>query len=248
MEVRLVSLTQSLINIADNTTDRPLTPEELIVYIARVSNPSNQLNTETSEKLLRYLITNKHWSPFEMADMTVEIVTSRAIAAQILRHRSFSFQEFSQRYAEVTEIESVEFRQQAVKNRQSSTVVVGRVEQSDQDFIPFQSAHNLEEETDPSRISAINAWVVESAELLKQTSDHYKKGIGIGIAKESARMILPLTAQTRIYMKGSVRSWIHYLQVRVDHHVQLEHRNVAEQVLRIFEKEFPATYAALLSL
>src|SRR3970282_1422533 len=115
MNIKLVSITKSLIE------EKEITAEELIVYIARVSNPSNQLNTETSDKLISYLIKNRHWSPFEMVDMTVEIVTSRAIAQQILRHRSFSFQEFSQRYAEVTEFDPVQIRKQADKNRQSST-------------------------------------------------------------------------------------------------------------------------------
>ena len=117
MKVKLVSLTKSLVE------EKELSAEELIVYVARVSNPSNQLNSETSDKLIAYMVKNKHWSPFEMCDMTVEIVTSRGIAQQILRHRSFSFQEFSQRYAEVTDFEAVQLRKSGTTNRQSSSEV-----------------------------------------------------------------------------------------------------------------------------
>jgi thymidylate synthase (FAD) len=210
MNVKLVSLTSSLI------TEKQLTPEELIVYIARVSNPANQLNSETSDRLISYMVRNKHWSPFEMVDMTVEIVTSRAIAQQILRHRSFSFQEFSQRYAEVIDMEAVQMRSQADKNRQSST-----------------------EETDPylghgnkKASELINDHIENSQALYRSLLDH-------GVAKECARMVLPLTTQTKIYMKGSVRSWIHYLQIRCDGHTQLEHQQIAKAILEIFRENFP---------
>lgn len=210
MNVTLVSITKSLIHTSD------LTPEELIVYIARVSNPSNQLNTETSDKLISYMIRNKHWSPFEMCDMTVEIITSRAIAQQILRHRSFSFQEFSQRYAEVTEFEPVQIRKQAEKNRQSSKEEM------------FSSVVNAK----------IN-------NLIKNSEQLYKELISNGVAKECARMVLPLTTQTKIYMKGSVRSWIHYLQIRCDEHCQLEHRQIANEIKLIFEKQFPNIHKSI---
>jgi len=212
MKVRLISLTKSYI------TEQELSPEELIVYIARVSNPSNQLNTETASKLIQYLISNKHWSPFEQVDMCVEIVTSRAIAQQILRHRSFSFQEFSQRYAIVSAMEPVQLRYQATKNRQSSTIV------------PIGD----------DKVYADD--VVRNAVQIAEES--YEDLLSIGIAKECARMILPLTTQTTLYMKGSVRSWIHYLQVRCDEHAQLEHRQVAESILHIFKQNFPTIAAA----
>lgn len=216
MNVKLVSVTESYVE------EKQMTPEELIVYIARVSNPSNQLNSETSDKLLAYLIKNKHWSPFEMVDMTVEIVTSRAIAQQILRHRSFSFQEFSQRYATATEMEPVQLRKQAISNRQSST-----------------------EEFDPTMFGCD----LHASELI---ANHIKMGeklydglIKEGIAKECARMVLPLTTQTKIYMKGSIRSWIHYLQIRCDSHTQLEHRQIANAILLIFQASFPNISKAL---
>jgi thymidylate synthase (FAD) len=211
MKVDLVSVTQS---IAPNER---LNAEELIVYIARVSNPSNQLNMETADKLLAYLVKNKHWSPFEMVDMTVEIITSRAIAQQILRHRSFSFQEFSQRYAKALEIEPVQLRKQAEKNRQSST----------EEFDPMLEEYQME----ASRL--INS-LIDEAQVL------YNELIKNGVAKECARMILPLTTQTRIYMKGSVRSWIHYLQIRCDEHTQLEHQLIAKAIRGIFADQFPS--------
>lgn len=208
MEVNLISIT-----IASGLN---IDPEQLIVYIARVSNPSNQNNHETSDRLVRYLIKNKHWSPFEMVDMCVEIVTSRAIAQQILRHRSFSFQEFSQRYASVTEFEPVQLRLQAEKNRQSSSEAV----------------------VDEQLLSSVKDFI-QAGELM------YKGLLEVGVAKECARMILPLTTQTRIYMKGSVRSWIHYLQQRCSEHTQLEHRQVALDIKKIFDVKFPNIAKAL---
>ena len=223
MNVKLVSLTKSFIEEAD------LSPEELIVYVARVSNPSNQLNTETSDKLINYLIKNKHWSPFEMVDMTVEIVTSRAIAQQILRHRSFSFQEFSQRYSVATEYEVVQIRRQADKNRQSSS----------EEFDPI----TFEEHTEINDRSYTIHPEQKASEEIESLMNHadlvYHRLINAGVAKECARMILPLTTQTKIYMKGSVRSWIHYLQIRLDDHTQLEHRQIAEQIKTIFQEKFP---------
>lgn len=219
MNVKLVSLTQSLVN--DPALTRDLTSEELIVYIARVSNPANQLNTDTSDKLIAYLIKNKHWSPFEMVDMTVEIVTSRGIAQQILRHRSFSFQEFSQRYAAVVDIEHIELRMQAEKNRQSSSLE-----------LPVELLH-LD--------TAMNQHF-RSGEML------YKAMLEAGVAKESARFILPIATQTKIYMKGSVRSWIHYLAIRLDEHTQLEHRQIAGRIAGLFSYNFPNISKALRSI
>lgn len=222
MNVKLISITQSRVD------DLILSAEDLIVYIARVSNPANQINTETSDKLISYLVRKKHWSPFEMVDMTVEIKTSRAIAAQILRHRSFSFQEFSQRYAEVTDMEPIQLRKQAATNRQSS-----------------------EEIFDPSlTIDCGNDMVNNKASItiedhLDYSQNLYKSLLDAGVAKECARMVLPLTTQSTIYMKGSVRSWIHYLQIRLEQHVQLEHRLVAESIDTIFMLNFPRIHSVL---
>lgn len=224
MNVKLISVTQEHITpyIADEVgqfdfKNMRKSPEELIVYTARVSNPANQNNMETADKLIAYLIKNKHWSPFEMADMCVEIKTSRAIAQQILRHRSFSFQEFSQRYAEVSEMEPVQIRKQAEKNRQSS-----------------------EEEIDSVHLSNMVQNTIE------RCNETYKKLLEAGVAKECARMILPLTTATTIYMKGSVRSWIHYLQIRMDEHTQLEHRQIALEIRKIFQELFPNISKALI--
>lgn len=216
MNVKLVSSTKSLIEGIE------LSSEELIVYTARVSNPENQMNKESSDRLIKYLIKNKHWSPLEMCDVTVEIKTSRAIAAQILRHRSFSFQEFSQRYSEVNKMEDVQLRKAGSTNRQSSLEV----------FDP-----NL----DGNPISAsrlIDAHIKQGVRL-------YNSLLKEGVAKECARMILPLTTETTIYMKGSVRSWVHYLQIRCDEHTQLEHREIALEILEIFKVEFPNIIKAL---
>lgn len=214
MNVKLVSITKSLVE------EKELSPEELIVYIARVSNPSNQLNSETADKLIAFLIRNKHWSPFEMVDMTVEIVTSRGIAQQILRHRSFSFQEFSQRYAEVTEMESVQLRKSGATNRQSSLEV----------FDPVLKLGNKASEE------------IEIA--LGNLQELYQELLSAGVAKECARFVLPITTQTKIYMKGSIRSWIHYLQIRCDEHTQLEHREIALAILELFQTHFPNIYKA----
>lgn len=214
MKVKLVSLTKSAIE------EKELTAEELIVYTARVSNPSNQLNTATADKLISYMVRNRHWSPFEMVDMCVEITTSRAIAQQILRHRSFSFQEFSQRYAEATEFEPIQLRKAGAANRQSSLEV----------FDPFEGS-------------------IKASQLIEQhvqvSNDLYNALLGAGVAKECARFVLPLNTQTKLYMKGSVRSWVHYLQVRLDEHTQLEHREVAEAIRPIFTENFPTISKAL---
>jgi len=210
MEVNLVSITHPRINNID-------TPEDLIAYCARVSNPSNQFNTETAPKLLGYLIKHKHWSPYEMVDMCLEIKTSRAIAAQILRHRSFSFQEFSQRYSNATQLEGIEWRLQGKTNRQ-----VGDD--------PTQLETNLD--------NSINLHLDNALEL-------YNSLIEKGVAKECARMILPLTTETTMYMKGSIRSWIHYIDLRSKEDTQKEHRDIALKCRDIFVNNFSSTSKAL---
>lgn len=187
-------------------------PEELIAYCARVSSPK-QTNPEYN-KLLGYCAKNNHWSIFEMADMTVEIITSRAISTQILRHRSFSFQEFSQRYSESTDCKIYQARRQDIKNRQNSI-------------------DDLSDET--------KQWFLTSQEsLIDYSKNLYAEAIEKGIAKECARFLLPLSTETRLYMKGSIRSFIHYCQVRCDKSTQLEHREIANSIKDILLKEFPS--------
>lgn len=212
MNVKLVSLTSSVIKDIE-------TPEELIVYCARVSNPSNQLNKETSPKLLRYLIQHAHWSPFELCSMGVEIQTSRAIAAQILRHRSFSFQEFSQRYSTATQTEELQFRLQGKTNRQ-----VGDEE--------YPLSQNLD----------IAVMVHEAQQKCLKA---YDKLIESGIARECARMVLPLNTQTTLYMSGTIRSWIHYLDLRTKPDTQKEHRDIALAIQSIFKEKFPVISTSL---
>lgn len=222
MNVRLISLTQPLIQTEDQQAPEGwrMTPEELIVYTARVSNPANQMNMETAPKLIAYLVKHKHWSPFEMASMTIEIETSRAIAAQILRHRSFAFQEFSQRYAEASlGFETYEARRQDTKNRQNSI-------------------DDLPEET--------KAWFLEAQRGQQaESEDLYQAALNKGIAKEQARFLLPLSTSTRLYMTGSIRSWIHYLQVRLEKGTQKEHREIAVGIYELFSQNFPNVATAL---
>lgn len=209
MEVKLISITQPLIEGLSCA-------EDIIVHNARVSNPNNQLNLDTGDKLLNYCIKNGHWSVFEQVDVTFEIKTSRAIAAQILRHRSFSFQEFSQRYAEVTEFEPIELRLQGKTNRQ-----VGD-----------------EEYKEDGLEGSI-------AEHINNCYSLYKHMVDKGVAKECARMVLPLTTQSCLYMKGSCRSWIHYFDVRCTNHTQKEHRDIANGIKEIFKTQFPVISKAL---
>ena len=208
MNVKLVSLTQP--------HDDSMNCEDLIAYCARVSNPSNQNNTATAPKLLKYLIKHKHWSPFEMASMTLEIKTSRAIAAQILRHRSFSFQEFSQRYSVAQDLEEVQLRKQAEKNRQSST----------------------DEFTDGLFLAKVREHLGRSVSL-------YNQAIKLGVAKESARLLLPLTTETTMYMSGTIRSWVHYIDLRSQEDTQKEHRDIANACKDIFVEHFPNISLAL---
>lgn len=220
MNVKLVSITKSLVE------GKELTAEELLVYIARVSNPSNQLNTETADKLIGYMIKNRHWSPFDMINMTVEVTTSKAVGIQILRHWSIKPQEFSQRYAEVVDIEPIELRKQGATNRQ-----VG-----DEIFDPILYSSFVR-----SRLPASK----EIEKLLEVIQITYKNLLKEGVAKECARMILPMATSTTLYLNGSVRSWIHYLEQRCSNHAQKEHRDVAKLIEAIFKEQFPMTSKAL---
>jgi len=200
-----------------------LTPdaERNMAFVARVSNPNNQGN-ENFSGLLKYCIKHQHWSVFEQAHMTLEIETTRAIAAQILRHRSFTFQEFSQRYAqsdEIGEIDLPELRRQDIKNRQNS------IDDLDKDVV--------------DKLSRQMITLFSSAQAL------YNQMIESGVAKECARMVLPLCTPTRIYMTGSVRSWIHYIDLRSAHGTQKEHMEIAESCKDIFKEQFPVVSEAL---
>ena len=197
------------------------TAEQLIVYTARVSNPSNQDNVGTGAKLLKDCIEHGHWSVFETASMTVEVATTRAIAAQLLRHRSFTFQEFSQRYADVQTLGRPtvpQVRMQDPKNRQSS------LECEDLDLNDW--------------------WVAEAGRVMDDAQALYEAALEKGVAKEVARFVLPLATPTRLYMTGSVRSWIHYLESRLDPSTQLEHRLVAVRIGELFDEEFPVVSEA----
>ena len=213
MKVRLISYSQPVegeLYVGENV-------QELIAYCARVSNPTNQSNTKTSEKLLSYLATHKHWSPFEMVSACLEIETTRDIARQILRHRSFSFQEFSQRYADPTEDLNFTFkeaRMQDQKNRQNS------IETKDADLM-------LE-------------WLKQQSEVQLASKNAYKWAIDNGIAKEQARAVLPEgLMESRIYMNGTIRSWLHYIELRTGIETQKEHREVAVECGKVLSKIFP---------
>ncbi|WP_320663332.1 FAD-dependent thymidylate synthase [Prochlorococcus sp. MIT 1223] len=195
--------------------------EKTMAYIARVSNPSNQSN-DNFEKLIKYCITHEHWSVFEQSYMTLQIETNRGIAAQILRHRSFTFQEFSQRYSDSTQLGEIpipELRRQDVKNRQNST--------SDLSVDVIRKFENK---------------IKEQFELNKSL---YEEMLNSGIAKECARFVLPLATPTRIYMTGSCRSWIHYISLRTAHGTQKEHMKIAEECKNIFIKQFPTVSSAM---
>ena len=216
MDVKLVSYSQPTDEFRDLGIDDA---QELIAYCARVSNPSNQFNTETSDKLIRYLVKHQHWSPLEMVSACCEIETTRDIARQILRHRSFSFQEFSQRYADPTkDLDFVirEARLQDTKNRQNSIEV-----------------------DDPSLSAWWNAqqkFVIDSVKRI------YAEAIERGIAKEQARAILPEgNTVSRLYMNGTLRSWIHFIELRSANGTQKEHQEVAKAVAEVIAKIFPMT-------
>lgn len=210
MKIELISYSQPAQYFAENMT-------ELVAFCARVSNPSNQSNKDTSEKLIRYLIKNQHWSPLEMVNMCLEIETTRDIARQMLRHRSFSFQEFSQRYADPTkELDFVfrEARLQDEKNRQNSI------------------------ETDDVALQ-LN-WETQQDYVLAAAQKAYRWAIEKGIAKEQARVVLPegLTV-SRLYMNGTLRSWIHYIQLRSENGTQKEHREIAQKCAEVIATVFP---------
>jgi thymidylate synthase (FAD) len=218
MNVKLLSYSQPTGEFADMGLKDA---QELIAYCARVSNPSNQFNTETSEKLIRYLVKHAHWSPLEMVSACIEIETTRDIARQILRHRSFSFQEFSQRYADPTKDLSFvvrEARKQDPKNRQNSIALeptIGDAMLQDQ-------------------------WRDKQLELIKLAADTYKWAVDNGIAKEQARSVLPEgNTVSRLYMNGTLRSWIHFIQLRSGNGTQLEHQQIAIACAEVITKVFP---------
>ncbi len=209
-KVDLISYSQPEVYFVENTT-------ELVAFCARVSNPSNQYNKETSEKLIKYLIAHQHWSPLEMVSMCLEITTTRDIARQILRHRSFSFQEFSQRYA--NPVEDLEFvyrdaRLQDTKNRQNSI-------ETDDDYIKER-------------------WEEQQAAVIFKAKQAYEWAVSNGIAKEQARVVLPegLTV-SKLYMNGTLRSWIHYIQLRSANGTQKEHTQIALECAKVLSKIFP---------
>jgi len=214
MKVKLVSYSTPTEEFLNEGIDNA---QELVAFCARVSNPSNQLNTETSEKLIKYLIKNAHWSPLEMVSACLEIETTRDIARQILRHRSFSFQEFSQRYANpVQDLEFVtrEARLQDLKNRQNSI------------------------ENDDEEIS--NMWIEKQEHLINEARETYNWAIENGIAKEQARAVLPEgNTVSRMYMNGTLRSWIHYIELRSGNGTQKEHMEIAVACAEVITKIFP---------
>jgi thymidylate synthase (FAD) len=220
MNVRLLSHSQPSEEFADlGIADA----QELIAYCARVSNPSNQLNTDTSEKLIRYLVKHQHWSPLEMVSACIEITTTRDIARQILRHRSFSFQEFSQRYADPTQDLSFvlrEARKQDPKNRQNSIALeptIGDAMLQDQ-------------------------WRDKQLELIALAKETYQWAIDKGIAKEQARAVLPEgNTVSKLYMNGTLRSWVHFIQLRSANGTQLEHQEVAKACAEVIATVFPMT-------
>ena len=194
--------------------------DNLVAYMARVSNPNNQNNKDTAPKLINYLIKHKHWSPFEMVSMCIKINTTRSIAAQILRHRSFSFQEFSQRYAPVTDDPIIQdLRVQDLKNRQNSI----------DDFDPYEKQH----------------FEVQLKQHYDQAMHLYKQMLQAGVAKECARDVLPLSAPTTLYMHGNLRSWIHYVDLRASNGTQKEHMVIAEGVKELIAVHFPQCYAGM---
>jgi len=209
MQVKLISYSQPVDANATSTV------QDLVAYCARVSNPNNQHNTETNEKLIKYLIKNQHWSPLEMVSVCLEIETTRDIARQILRHRSFSFQEFSQRYAVADlGIEIRDARLQDPKNRQNSIT-------TDNDALKSE-------------------WYEKQQTIATDVENVYKWALANGIAKEQARVILPEgMTMSRMYMNGTLRSWVHYIQLRSENGTQKEHRDVAIACAKVIQEIFP---------
>jgi thymidylate synthase (FAD) len=223
MKVKLISYSCATEELADEFGVR-LDVQDLVAYCARVSNPSNQLNTETNERLIKYLIQHQHWSPLEMVSACLEIETTRDIARQMLRHRSFSFQEFSQRYADPTQdLDFVvrETRLQDTKNRQNSIEL---------------------DLTDPAHRELNKMWREKQHELIKLARETYAWAVGNDIAKEQARAVLPEgNTVSRLYMNGTLRSWIHYVQLRAANGTQLEHQEIALACAAVITKIFPMT-------
>ena len=223
MKVRLISYSQ-IDGESDGDIELLGSAQDLVAYCARVSNPSNQANTETSEKLIKYLIKHKHWSPLEMVSACIEVETTRDIARQLLRHRSFSFQEFSQRYADPTQdLDFVvrEARLQDTKNRQNSI----EVPEGTKD----ENGHDL----------AIT-WRQHQENVIAYTKAVYEYAIKNGIAKEQARAVLPEgNTVSRLYVNGTLRSWVHYIELRSSHGTQKEHIEVAEACAEVISKIFP---------
>ena len=217
MKIKLISYSEPAGEMPADIDD----VQDLVAYCARVSNPSNQTNTDTSEKLIRYLIKHQHWSPLEMVSACLEIETTRDIARQILRHRSFSFQEFSQRYADPTkELDFVlrEARLQDTKNRQNSIEMGVTLKDS----------------------LIVDEWKRRQVDIIRQVKESYEWAIQNGIAKEQARAILPEgNTVSRLYMNGTLRSWIHYIQLRSANGTQKEHREIALKCAEVIAKVFP---------
>jgi len=221
MDVRLVSYSQPTAEFADLGVDDA---QELIAYCARVSNPSNQFNTETSEKLIRYLVKHAHWSPLEMVSACVEITTTRDIARQILRHRSFSFQEFSQRYADPTKdlnFITREARLQDTKNRQNSVEL---------------------DMADPDQRELARLWEEKQQSVIRAAREAYTWAVTNGIAKEQARSVLPEgNIESKLYMNGTLRSWVHFIELRSGNGTQKEHQLVALACAKAIAAIFPMT-------
>ncbi len=219
MHVRLVSYSRPTEEFAEHGIKDA---QELVAYCARVSNPANQFNTETSEKLIRYLVKHSHWSPLEMVSACMEITTTRDIARQILRHRSFSFQEFSQRYADP--VQDLEFelrpaRLQDAKNRQNSVEL---------------------DLTDPDQRELARLWVEKQQNVIRAARDAYTWAVSNGIAKEQARAVLPEgNTQSRLYMNGTLRSWVHFIELRSANGTQREHQVVARACAEVIASVFP---------
>jgi thymidylate synthase (FAD) len=218
MNVKLVSYSQPTEEFRSHGIEDA---QDLVAFCARVSNPSNQLNTETSQRLIRYLVNHQHWSPLEMVSACLEITTTRDIARQILRHRSFSFQEFSQRYADPTKDLSFVFREarlQDTKNRQNSIELDATIE------------HSVLREQ----------WIQQQEEVIKAARKAYTWAVNNGIAKEQARAVLPEgIMESKLYMNGTLRSWIHYVELRSANGTQLEHQAIARVCAQVIAKVFP---------
>ena len=210
MEVKLINYSQPDGDYIIESTSA----QEMVAFCARVSNPDNQMNNDTSTGLIKYLIKHKHWSPFEMVSACLEIKTTRDIARQILRHRCFSFQEFSQRYAVATDFETREARMQDPVNRQNSVV------------------------TEDTEIQ--DEWDMIQDNVIELTKAAYNRALDLGIAKEQARAVLPegLTAST-MYVNGTLRSWVHYIELRSENGTQKEHMEIAQEIGRVISKIFP---------